>query len=337
MENSRKAIVSIGCSSQKIKKSIKDCLEGFSYDDVASGSSDSISLTLNNSDLRFIRDQMPKKGDKLTPIISLYNWTSNGITKRINAGRMILDDLSFDGAPHTCTIGAVSMPAKGEFKDGKPTHTYKSASIEEIARKIAKRAGIALHYSAPHIVVKNVEQSKTSDSEFLLSLCNEYGLGIKIYNGKIVIFNEETYENKRPVANITLLKGNVASYSWNTTLQKTYTGAKVSYTDAKTNKKHQIKIGKAGRMLNVDVTAYSKRDAQLKAKALLAAENKKRVTMTVDIMPNPKIIATATVQLKKAGKLSGKYYVDKVTHKVSKSGGYAMSLELHKVYKRTCR
>ncbi|MFR7817091.1 MAG: phage late control D family protein [Clostridium sp.] len=248
---------------------------------------------------------MPKKGDKLTPIISLYNWTSNGITKRIHAGRMVLDDLSFDGAPHTCTIGAVSMPAKGEFKDGKPTHTYKSASIEEIARKIAKRAGIALCYSAPHIVVKNVEQSKTSDSEFLLSLCNEYGLGIKIYNGKIVIFNEETYENKRPVANITLLNGNVASYSWNTTLQKTYTGAKVSYTDAKTNKKHQIKIGKAGRMLNVDVTAYSKRDAQLKAKALLAAENKKRVTMTVDIMPNPKIIATATVQLKKAGKLSG--------------------------------
>jgi phage protein D len=59
--------------------------------------------------------------------------------------------------------------------------------------------------------------------------------------------------------------------------------------------------------------------------------------MTVDIMPNPKIIATATVQLKKSGKLSGKYYVDKVTHKVSKSGGYAMSLELHKVYKRTCR
>ena len=75
MENSRKAIVSIGCSSQRTKKSIKDCLEGFSYDDVASGSSDSISLTLNNSDLRFIRDQMPKKGDKLTPIISLYNWT----------------------------------------------------------------------------------------------------------------------------------------------------------------------------------------------------------------------------------------------------------------------
>ncbi len=37
MENSRKAIVSIGCSSQKIKKSIKDCLEGFLYDDVASG------------------------------------------------------------------------------------------------------------------------------------------------------------------------------------------------------------------------------------------------------------------------------------------------------------
>lgn len=334
LENARKGRVSIGYSNSRIKKSIKECLEDFSYDDVASGSTDDVSITLNNRDCRFMDTQMPKKGDRITPVIYLHNWTKSGVTKSIKCGRMVLDDLSFSGVPSTCTIGAVSMPAKGEFKNTKRTKTYKNVTVKEIARKIANRAGIALHYSAGHIVIKEIEQSKTSDSEFLLSICNEYGLGIKIYNGKIVIFNEEEYERKRPVATIERAKRNVISWSWNTTLQRTYTGAKVTFTDSGTNKKHHVTIGKAGRMLNVDVSAFSKRDAQLKAKAKLAGENKKRTTMTVTIFPDPRIIATSTIRMKGFRKLSGKYYVDKVSHKLNRSGGYVMTLEMHKVYNR---
>ncbi len=334
MENPRKTNVSIWYSIPRIKASIKECLEDFSYNDVASGSADDISFTLNNMDCRFMDAQMPKKGDKMTPVIYLHNWSKSGVTKSIRCGRMVLDDLSFSGAPSVCTIGAVSMPAKGEFKNTKRTKTYKNVTVKEIARKIANRAGIALHYSAPHIPIKEIEQSKTSDSEFLVSICNDYGLGIKIYNGKIVIFDEESYEKKKPVAVLNRLKKNVINWSWNTTLQKTYTGAKVSYSDSGTNKNHHVKIGKSGRMLNVDVSAFSKRDAKLKAKAKLADENKKRTTMTLTIMPDPRIIATSTIQLKGFRKLSGKYYVDKVSHRISKSGGYVMSLEIHKVYNR---
>lgn len=334
MENARKSRVAIGYSVPRIRKSIKECLEDFSYTDVASGATDDISITLNNRDCRFMDSQMPKKGDKITPVIYLHNWTRSGVTKSIKCGRMVLDDLSFSGAPSTCTIGAVSMPAKGEFKNTKRTKTYKNATIKEIARKIANRAGIALHYSAPHISIKEIEQSKTSDSEFLLSICADYGLGIKIYNGKIVIFNEETYEKKKTVATVERLKKNVVSWDWNTTLQRTYTGAKVTYTDSGTNKKNHIKIGKAGRMLSVEVSAFSKWDAQLKAKAKLAEENKKRTIMTLTILPDPKIIATSTIQLRGFRKLSGKYYVDKVSHKLNRSGGYVMTLEIHKVYNR---
>lgn len=334
MEDARKSRVAIGYSSSKIRESIKECLEDFSYNDVASGSTDDISITLNNSDLRFMDSQMPKKGDKLTPVIYLHNWSGAGVTKSIRCGRMVLDDLSYSATPSVCTIGAVSLPAKGEFKNRKRTQTYKNVTIKEIARKIANRAGIALHYSAPRISIKEIEQSKTADSEFLLSLCDDYGLGIKIYNGKIVIFNEETYEKKSPVETVVRAKENVINWNWNTTLQKTYTGAKVTYTDSGSNKKNHIKIGKSGRMLDVDVSAFSKRDAQLKAKAKLAAENKKRTTMTLTILPNPKIIATSTIRLKGFRKLSGKYYVDKVSHKISKSGGYVMSIDIHKVYNR---
>lgn len=334
MENSRKSRVSIGYSNAKIRKSIKECLESFLYNDIASGSTDDISITLNNSDCRFMDNEMPKKGDKLTPVIYLHNWVRNGLTKSIRCGKMVLDDLSFSSPPSICTIGAVSLPAKGEFKNTKRSKVYKNVTIKEIAKKITNRAGIALHYSAPRILIKEIEQSNTADSEFLMSLCEEYGLGIKIYNGKIVIFNEEDYEKKKPVDNIQRTKDIVISWDWNTTLQKTYTGAKITYMDSESNKKNHIRIGKSGRMLNVDVSAFSKRDAKLKAKAKLASENKKRTTMTLTIFPNPKIIATSTIRLSGFRKLSGKYYVDKVSHKISKSGGYVMTIDIHKVYNR---
>jgi hypothetical protein len=333
MENSRKARLSVFYNGKNITKNIKGYLQSFTYNDVASGSSDDIELTLNNRDLRFMNKSKPCKGDKISANIHMYNWSKNGQKRSFKCGTFILDDLTMAEPPLTCDIGAVSMPVNGDFKTRKRTKTYKNVTLKEIAKTIAKRAGVTLFYSAQNIHIKEIEQSKAADSEFLQSVCEDYGLGFKVYNGKIVVFDEETYEKKAPVVTLRRKK-DIVNWTWNTTLQGTYTGAKVTYTDADDNKEHHITIGKAGRLLDVNVTAFSKKDAGLKAKAQLANENKKRTTMTLTIFPNPKIIATSTVRISGLYKLSGKYYVDKVSHKLDGNGNYAMSLEVHKVTNR---
>lgn len=329
----RKTGISVSYNGKNLTKKLKGYIEEFSYTDVASGECDSIEMTLNNRDRRFMNKNKPYKGDKISASISIHNWQKNGQTKSCKCGRFVLDDLSFTEPPLTCNIGAVSMPVKGEFKSRKRTKTYKNVTLREIAKTIANRAGIALHYSADRIHIKEIEQSKTSDSEFLQSLCEEYGLGLKIYRGKIVIFDEEDYEKKAPACTLRRKK-DIVTWTWNTTLQGTYTGAKVTYTDSDDNKTHHVTVGKKGRLLDVNVTAFSKKDAGLKAKAKLANENKKQTTMTLTIFPNPKIIATSTIRISGLYKLSGKYYVDKVTHTVNRSGGYLMMLEVHKVKSR---
>lgn len=332
-QNARKTTLYLSYNGKSLSKQLKGFVEGFSYTDIASGESDSIELTLNNRDMRFMNKNKPYKGDRITAVINLHNWIKKGQTKSFKCGRFILDDLSFGEPPLTCTIGAVSIPARSEFKCRKRTKIYKNVTVREIARTVAKRAGVALHYSAGRIHVKEIEQSKTADSEFLQSLCEEYGLGLKIYKEKIVIFDEEEYEKKAPVATLSRKK-DIVSWTWNTTLQGTYTGAKVEYTDSDDSKKHSITVGKKGRMLDVNVTAFSKKDAGLKAKAKLAEENKKRTTMSLTIFPNPKIVATSTIRVSGLYKLSGKYYVDKVTHEISSTSGYIMMLEVHKVKSR---
>lgn len=333
MAYGRKVGLSISYRGKNIKNvKVKNYVETFSFTDIASGESDSIELTLNNRDLRFMNNSKPCKGDKISASIQLHNWNVAGKTLSCKCGSFILDDLSFNEPPLECEIGAVSIPAKGEFKSTPRTKTYKNITVRELAKTIANRAGISLHYSASRIHIKEIEQNKTPDSEFLKGICEEYGLGLKIFNGKIVIFDEEEYEKKSPVTTLRRKKDTI-SWSWNTTLQGTYTGAKVTYTDADDNKKHHITIGKKGRLLNVDVTAFSKKDAGLKAKAKLASENKKRTTMSLTIFPNPNIIATSTIRLSGFCKLSGKYYVDKVSHRISQ-GNYLMTLEVHKVKNR---
>lgn len=333
MDNARKTTLNVIYNGKVLSSTTKHRIENFKYTDVASGESDSIEMTLNNRDFRFMKN-MPRKGDKISCSITRHNWVRNGAKKTLKCGGFTLDDLSFSAPPLICSIGAVSLPAKGEFKSRKRKKTYKNITVREIASTISKRAGIPLYYSAPRIRLEKVEQNKVPDSEFLLEICSEYGLGIKIYNGKIVIFDEEKYEKK--VVKTTIHRNNkiVESWDWNTTLQGTYTGAKVSYTDPDDNKTHHVTIGKKGRLLEVDVSAFSKNDAILKAKAKLAEENKKRTTMTLTIFPPDKpIVATDTIRIKGFYKLSGKYYVDKVEHSVS-SSGYTQTLTAHKVSTR---
>lgn len=334
MATARKTRLLVKYNGKNLPRKLKKYIEEFTYNDVASGESDSVDFTLNNRDLRFININMPKKGDAVIVYIRRTNWKRSADTRIFKCGKFVIDDISFSGPVNQGKVSAVSMPVKEEFKSTKRSKTYKNITIEQLAQGITKRAGIALHYSAQRIRMKEIQQNKEPDSEFLLSICSEYGLGIKIYNGKVVIYDEETYEQKKPVKTFTRTGGEVIDWEWNTTMQGTYTGARVRYTDPSDNKEHKVTIGKKGRLLAVDVSAFSKNDALLKAKAKLAAENKSRTTMTLTVFPDKNLVATNTVQLRGFRKLSGKYYIDSISHTVSGTGGYRQVLNLHKVSRR---
>ena len=331
MEDGRTTTLSFKYNKKKVSRQLKPYLEEFTYTDTASGGSDEIEVSLNNTDMRFLNKWKPLKGAKMTAMISMNNWQKVNVAKSFSCGKFILDDLSAEGPESTFVIKGVSAPIKEGFRATERTKKYKKGSVKSIAKKIAKKYKVSLWYEASNITIKQLEQSKKTDSAFLLDLCEEYGLGIKIYNDKIIIFDEEKYEKKKSIATIKRKNDIVVDWSWNTTMQKTYTGAKVTYTGPNDNKKHKAQVGKKGRMLNLNITAFSKKDAKLKAKAKLREENKKKTTMSLTVIPDARFIASGTLLLSGFGKASGKYYIDEAEHNVSGDGGYTMTLELHKV------
>lgn len=323
--------VSIDYNGKKLKDKINDYIESFSYTDVASGESDSISVSLHNIDKKWLNEYMPEKGDSITSNIIIKNWIKDGDKKTFKCGSFTIDDISFSGRPLSGIIGAVSVPADADFMSTKRTKTWRNVTIKEIASEIAKNAGITLYYEASSIKISELEQDN-NDSSFLYSLCQKYGLAMKVFNNKLIIFDEARYEAKNPVATIdeTDIKG---SWNYNTTILGSYTGARISYTDPDSDETITVQVGSEGRMYEFNSQADSKYDAELQATAKVNQANRSITTMTIKIMANTAIVATSVIEITGLGKINGMYYVEKVKHTVS-SSGYDMSLTLHKILNR---
>lgn len=174
--------------------------------------------------------------------------------------------------------------------------------------------------------IKSVEQSEQTDCEFYMNLCNTYGLAMKVYAQKIVVYDREAYKKKGAAA--VLSPSNMKSWSWQQDQAGTYTGGEFTYTSPATEKEIKVTVGKGSRILKQSGKADSKADAERKIKAAVAKANHGKTKLSATIVGNASLVASQCVQVVGLGKLSGKYYIDTITHNVSGSGGYTMDLEM---------
>lgn len=321
------SLVTKGTPNPQLGKQIEKQATTFSYTDVASGQSDSVSITIDNIGMEWLGSLMPKRGASLGASLKLTNWNKEEKTDTFNCGTFIIDDISYTGRPLNCVLKGVSVPAMNDFKSLKRTKTWEKTTIKDIASEISKRAGVSLYYEAGTIQIAEMEQNKQTDSAFLYSLCEKYGLAMKVYNHKIVIFDIVAYEAKGTI--LTLNEKDMPSWSYNTTIDGTYTGVNLNYTDPDSDKTIKVTIGGAGRMYEIDSQASSQYDAELQAIAAVNAANRKIETMEVSIRANIKVVASHCIEITGLGNASGKYYVDTVKHNIG--SGYKMQLTLHKV------
>lgn len=322
------SIVKLGTANPKLGTKMVEQANSFSYTDPASGESDSVSITLHDVGNEWMDSLMPQRGASFGAALKLTNWDEEEKEEAFDCGTFVLDDISISGWPLSCVFGGVSVPAMDDFKSLPKTKTWEKTTIQEIASEIAKSAGVSLHYDADTVQIAEMEQNKQTDSAFLYSLCEKYGLAMKVYNHKIIIFDIVAYEAKAAV--LTLRNTDILSgWSYNATIDGTYTGVTLSYTDPDSDETISVTMGTAGRMYSINSQASGKFDAELQAAARVNAANRKIETMNVPIKANIKIVAGLCIEIAGLGKADGKYYVDKVKHSIG--SGYKMTLTLHKV------
>jgi hypothetical protein len=329
----RSATASVTYNGSNIDTKLAAFLQSLSYTDVASGESDTLSLGINDRERKWIKSWFPTKGDTMEASILLNNWGGDGDTRIMVCGSFVIDNFSFSGTPIKLKLDAVAIPADSSFKETQRTKTYENTTLENIGQEIADRAGISLYYEAPEVSIEKIEQSEKDDCSFYNELVKTYGFAMKIYKSKIVVFNEATYEQRGSVT--TLTESDIEpNWSWNTKLQKTYTGAKYEYTNNDKNTTFTVNVGEGDRILKVTDAASTLAEAERITLAKLNEANKDDTTMSLTVsQANPSIIATSCVNIKGLGRIDGKYYANKVTWSVG-GGVLKQKLDLRRVSER---
>ena len=325
----RQSSVIVKYNDTDITKTITDYIEGFSYVDNASGTADTVTLKLNNKSGKWSGSWIPVQGDSVKTIIKLTNWNKEGDNRIFDCGFFLIDDLSFSGPPSTASIGGISTPINTDFNVTKKNKTWQSTTVKGILSSIASSAGIGLYFSGQDYTIKEIEQSDQEDVNFAFQLCSSYNLAMKLYNKKIVVFDQVEYEKKN--ASLTIRRADVESYSIKKGMTRQYDGVSISYTDGILNKtlSYKFMLKEGTRILKLNEKASSLQDAEVKAKAKLLAHNRQCQTMSVTVKGDTKYISSKCVNVSGFGKLEGKYYIDSVTHNKDAGSGYTCTLEMH--------
>ena len=130
MSNARKAETTLQFNGKNVDTSLKEYLESVTYTDVASGSSDTLSISLQDIDQKWMKGWYPKKGDVVKGSIKFLDWDKDGQDKSLSCGSFTLDEIKFSGNPMTASFSCVSSPASESFKTRERNKTWKNVTIQ---------------------------------------------------------------------------------------------------------------------------------------------------------------------------------------------------------------
>lgn len=312
---------------------ITPAITGFSFELSAEGTADNCSFQIADRGERWMGDLFPKKGDAVEATIFVYDWQREGDHRTLPCGTFTVDSAGASGEPVSISVGAVAKPVVAAFSVTKRTQTWEKATLEKIAETIAGRYRLALFYDAEEVVISAKEQSDQEDGAFLQELCQGYGLILKIYRDKLVIFDRERYKKKNFIKEISRFNiKREAGWNYQTDLEGSYTGGVITYTDASSEKDISYEVGTQERPLKLNEQVDSPGDAKRKLEAAIANANHGLFQLSFNVKGDPDLVDGVVVNVVDFGpEISGKYFVNKAVHSLSRSEGYVTALEMSKI------
>lgn len=333
-------------NNKDISADITKYLKSISYTDNMGGEADDLQITLEDREGLWSGDWLPDKGAELSCSWTVKNWGSLTSGEQIlNLGVFELDEISCSFSPSEVQIKAVSVPNNTTLRGEEHTRSWEKATLKKIAQDIADGAKITLVYdSEENPQLDRTEQTSQSDLSFLLKLCSDNGLAVKVTGKQIVVFDEIKYE--AAAATITIVKpgtsytpeknmvyiDNITSVRFSSKLRDVYKACHVKYRASQ--KKEYVEATftdpnkKDGKTLEIKEEVKSVAEAQKLAKRRLREKNSEEITGSIGMYGNFGMLATTTVNLLGFGKFDGKYIVTRAQHDIG--SGYTCSIDVRR-------
>lgn len=278
-------------------------------------------------------------GFKMEGVIVPENWTGGGSDAVLPCGEFELDSVAASGPPAVIDIKGTSLPFSAQVRQTKKSKAWESYTLSGIAKEMAAANGMVCMYeSASDPFYSRVEQIKTSDIQFLETLCHNAGISLKATNRILVLFDQAAYESKAAVFTIKRGGGAYTKYKLNVgTADTQYSSCRVSYVlpsgkcISATAKVEDYKAdAKNNQQLEITARVADKEEAKALAEKLLRKHNRYAKTATFTLPGNIALVAGVTVMLERWGAWDGKYIITQAKHTVGGSG-YTVQVKLRRV------
>ena len=224
----------------------------------------------------------------------------------------------------------VSKPMRQE----KHTKAWENVRLSTIAGDFAGKSGLSLFFDSPNDPqFERRDQVEVSDLEFLSELCRDYGIAVKVTDTQLVCYDEETYEGKSEVAEISADDKKLIRWSFSSKTAGTYKAAKVQYHDHVKDETYEAEEDDednegSGRVLVINQKADNEADAKKIAEKKLQSANKKEITGSLTLMGDLRFVGGSNVTVSGFGAFDGKYTIEKAAHSVGDSYTTQISLSM---------
>ena len=319
-----------------ISEDVSKYIISMSYTDNLSDAADDVTITLEDRAQLWMEDWFPEgEGNMLDITIHTYNCITLKDGETIfHAGKFEIDEVEIVGFPSTVQIKGVSIVGASTLRGTRRNQTWEKISVWKCAVDVCERNNLSLIWDcAENPNLDHVEQADESDLAFLLKICKDNGMSLKIMAEQIVIFDDEKYEAQEP--SITVYKPGVKAElddKMRAKTRDTYGSCHVKYQKGKKKEviegAYTIPGKEKGRVLFVREQVENTAEAERLAKKKLREANKEEVTGGFSTIGNTNFAAGTTLLLKNFGKFDGKYLVTKVSHSVTTS--YTTSVDIRR-------
>lgn len=343
VEDTRRLELQVLYEGKDLTAYIEKDLINFSHSD-SLNEFDTIEMTIQNRKLLWMKGWAPLKGEKIEVKAILHNWEVSNKTE-INVGTFYIDEVSYSGPPDICTIRALSVDIISNIMDNKRHRVWEAVTFEKIARDIAMECNLELIFDVDFkFEYKRAEAKLETYFNFLKRLGKEAGILVKLYNDKLILFEETLYEKKEAV--ITLSREELISYNFSTDDTDTYAGCRISYYDSIAAKKieksfftKQRSGYKRGtqRVLFINEekeppgTTQKQKEEYLGklAEKALKEKNKNSIRGNIKILGKEQLLSVGnTINIQGFGAFDGKYLISKIDTDLK---DYTLSIDIRKI------
>lgn len=321
-------------NSVDVSRDLAPYLTGVTYEDTLSSGTDTIELELQDVEHLFIADWFPQRGDTLNVTLIKNNWEGDGLQETLPLGLFEVDEIENSYPPSRCKLKGNSCPQNSALRQVDESRSWENVKLSAIAADIAGKAGVELVYVAeddPEI--KRAEQAELSALEFLDKLCADHYLSVKFADGKLIIFDTAKLEEQEPIMRAFIYGSSIIKkFSATATLTEIYKDCQVSYKHGKQDELYEATATapnkQDGKTLKINQKVNSQGEAEKLARHKLREKNREEVKVQITTIGDFSLLSGNVIELIDHGFYSGKYLIEKATHKVG--SGYETSLECYR-------